>query len=128
MEDYLKIEKAIGFLEGNYKRQPNLQEIADHISLSKFHMQRLFIRWAGISPKRFIQYLTINYAKSVLEDSSTLLETAYESGLSGSGRLHDLFITFEAVTPGEYKKKAAPAVVRVSLYSLSFYLLYKRPI
>lgn len=120
MEDYKKIEKAIIFLEDNYQRQPTLQEIADHISLSKFHAQRLFTRWAGISPKRFIQYLTISYAKSILEDSGTLLDAAYDSGLSGTGRLHDLFVTFEAVTPGEYKRKGENILIRYGIHPSPF--------
>lgn len=120
MGDYKKIEKAIIFLEDNYRRQPSLQEIADHISLSKFHAQRLFKRWAGISPKRFIQYLTIRYAKSILEDSGSLLDAAYNSGLSGSGRLHDLFVTFEAVTPSEYKRKGENILIRHGVHSSPF--------
>ena len=120
MEDYKKIERAIIFLEDNYQKQPSLQEIADHISLSQFHTQRLFTRWAGISPKRFIQYLTIGYAKTILQNSGSLLDAAYESGLSGAGRLHDLFVTFEAVTPGEYKQKGENVLIHYGIHPSPF--------
>ena len=90
MEDYSRIEKVIIFLKNNYQKHPTLEEIAAHIGLSPFHTQRLFKRWAGISPKRFIQYLTIGYAKTILKNSGNLLDAAYESGLSGPGRLYDL--------------------------------------
>lgn len=120
MEDYEKIEQAIVFLENNYRQQPTLQEIADHISLSKFHAQRLFKRWAGITPKRFSQYLTLGYAKSVLEHSGSLLDAAYDSGLSGTGRLYDLFVTFEAVTPGEYKQKGENVLIRYGIQASPF--------
>ncbi len=90
------------------------------MALSPFHAQRLFTRWAGISPKRFSQYLTIGYAKEVLERSGSLLNAAYDSGLSGPGRLHDLFITFDAVTPGEFKKKGRDVIIRYGIHSCPF--------
>lgn len=104
-QDYTRVEKALVFLEGNFKRQPSLEEIAEAAGLSEFHFQRLFGRWVGISPKRFLQFLTKEYAKRLLEDSRDVLDVAYESGLSGPGRLHDLFVTCEAMTPGEYRLK-----------------------
>ncbi|MDJ0819914.1 MAG: bifunctional helix-turn-helix domain-containing protein/methylated-DNA--[protein]-cysteine S-methyltransferase [Desulfobacterales bacterium] len=104
-EDYERIEKAIKFLEANFSSQPGLKEIADYIGLSEFHFQRLFSRWVGISPKRFLQYLTKEYAKTLLESRINLLDVTYESGLTSPSRLHDLFVTCEAVTPGEYKAK-----------------------
>ena len=104
-EDYERIEKSIKFLERNFSSQPSLKEIAAHIGLSEFHFQRLFSRWVGISPKRFLQFLTKEYAKQLLEDSVNLLDVTYEAGLSSPGRLHDLFVTCEGVTPGEYKAK-----------------------
>ena len=103
--DYQLIEKIILFLEKNFQRQPGLTEIARHANLSEFHFQRLFTRWAGVSPKRFLQFLTKEYAKRLLEDSQDLLHVTFESGLSSPGRLHDLFIQCEAVTPGEFKAK-----------------------
>ena len=120
MEDYDRIEKAILFLEENFRSQPSLPDIAAHMGLSPFHAQRLFKKWAGISPKRFSQYLTIRYAKSVLESSGSLLEAAYDSGLSGPGRLHDLVITFDAVTPGEFKKKGKDVIIRYGVHSSPF--------
>ncbi|MCP4727639.1 MAG: helix-turn-helix domain-containing protein, partial [bacterium] len=104
-EDYKRIGKAIEFLEENFCEQPSLVEIADHVNLSEFHFQRLFKRWAGISPKKFLQYLTIEYSKKLLEESRSLLDVSFETGLSSTARLHDLFITFEGMTPGIYKEK-----------------------
>ncbi|MGE5224312.1 MAG: bifunctional helix-turn-helix domain-containing protein/methylated-DNA--[protein]-cysteine S-methyltransferase [Omnitrophica WOR_2 bacterium] len=107
LEDYVLVEKAVNFLQENFNRQPSLAEVAQSVNLSEFHFQRLFSRWVGISPKRFLQYLTKEYARQLLADSRDLLRVSYEAGLSGPGRLHDLFITCEAVTPGEYKRKGA---------------------
>lgn len=120
MGDYEKIENIILYLEKNYRSHPSLEEIADYISLSPFHMQRLFKRWAGISPKRFIQYLTLGYAKSVLQNSGSLLDAAYESGLSGPGRLHDLFVTFDAITPGEFKRRGENIQIQYGIHQSPF--------
>lgn len=103
--DYARIEKAIRFIRENYTRQPRLDEIAEHIHLSKFHFQRLFIRWAGISPKKFIGFLTVEHASRLLGNGYSTLDTSYELGLSGNGRLHDLFIAMTAATPGQVKNK-----------------------
>ncbi len=103
-EDYTRIEAAIRYLENNADRQPDLQEVAAHIGLSEYHFQRLFTRWAGISPKRFLQYLTKEKARQLLTNTS-LLDATYRAGLSSPSRLHDLFVKCEAVTPGEYKTK-----------------------
>ena len=92
-DDYDRIEKAIKFIEKNLSSQPDLKNIADHIGLSEFHFQRLFSRWVGISPKRFLQFLTKEYAKQLLQQSANLLDVTYEAGLSSPGRLHDLFVT-----------------------------------
>ena len=102
-EDYRRIEQAIRYIEANADRQPELGEIAASLGLSQYHFQRLFTRWAGISPKRFLQFLTKENAKQLLARSTTLLEATYAAGLSSPGRLHDLFVQTEAVTPGEYK-------------------------
>lgn len=104
-EDYSRIEKAILFLDGKFPEQPSLPEIAARVHLSPFHFQRLFTRWAGLSPKRFLQYLKADHAKRALESSSNLLDAAYAAGLSGPGRLHDLMVSVEAVTPGEFKRQ-----------------------
>ncbi|MGA2504181.1 MAG: methylated-DNA--[protein]-cysteine S-methyltransferase [Anaerolineales bacterium] len=105
-EDYQRIAQAISFLEDNARRQPDLAEVAAHVGLSEYHFQRLFSRWAGISPKRFLQFLTKENAKALLARTS-VLSAAYEAGLSGPGRLHDLIVHCEAVTPGEYRSKGA---------------------
>lgn len=103
--DYHRIEKAIGFLEEHFLEQPDLAAVARAVHISEHHFQRLFTRWAGISPKRFLQFLTIEHAKTRLAASKAILETALDSGLSGPGRLHDLFVSVEAVTPGEFKTR-----------------------
>lgn len=104
-QDYAVVEKAIRFIEENYGARPSLARIAESVNLSEFHFQRLFSRWVGISPKRFLQYLTKEYAKKLLDESRNLLDATYDAGLSSPGRLHDLFIQCEAVTPGEYKSR-----------------------
>lgn len=102
--NYSRIAEAIGYIKDNFKTQPGLEEIAGKVALSPFHFQRLFTDWAGVSPKRFLQYLTVEYAKSMLQNKqASLFDTAIETGLSGTGRLHDLFINIEGMTPGEYK-------------------------
>lgn len=103
--DYRRVEDAIVYLEEHYREQPGLEEIAGSVHLSEYHFQRLFTRWVGISPKRFLQYLTKEHAKQLLEESESVLDTAYATGLSGPSRLHDLFVTCEAVTPGDYKNR-----------------------
>jgi AraC family transcriptional regulator of adaptative response/methylated-DNA-[protein]-cysteine methyltransferase len=119
-DDYERIEKSIKFLETNFPSQPGLKEIAAHIGLSEFHFQRLFSRWVGISPKRFLQFLTKEYAKHLLEDSVNLLDVTYEAGLSSPGRLHDLFVNCEAVTPGEYKNKGDGLTIKYGFYPSPF--------
>ena len=103
--DYSRIEQAIRYLDEHQDEQPSLKQVADELNLSEYHFQRLFTRWVGISPKRFMQYLTKEHAKQLLEEADNLLDVSYQSGLSGLGRLHDLFVTWEAVTPGDYKRK-----------------------
>lgn len=103
--DYQRVEQAIQYLEDNFLQQPSLDEIATHVHLSKYHFQRLFKQWAGVSPTQYLHYLTVEYAKERLAQSQSVYEASLESGLSGGGRLHDLFVTFEAVTPGEYKQQ-----------------------
>jgi AraC family transcriptional regulator of adaptative response/methylated-DNA-[protein]-cysteine methyltransferase len=104
-KNYHRIAKAIDYINLHFKNQPSLEVIAKAIGMSPFHFQRLFTEWAGVSPKKFIQYLSIEYAKQLLKkDQSTLLEAAYKTGFSGTSRLHDLFINIEGMTPGEYKK------------------------
>jgi AraC family transcriptional regulator of adaptative response/methylated-DNA-[protein]-cysteine methyltransferase len=119
-EDYLRIEQAILYLEDHYKDQPELGQVAANIGLSEYHFQRLFTRWAGVSPKRFLQFLTKEGAKDLLDRSENLLETTHQVGLSSLGRLHDLFITAEAMTPGEYKSGGAGVTIRYGLHPTPF--------
>ncbi len=112
MQDYRRIARALEYLEQHYLDQPNLDEVAQAVGSSPTHFQRVFQRWAGVSPKRFVQYLTLQHSKRLLEDSEPLLEAALESGLSGPGRLHDLFVAVEAVTPGEYKRRGEGVEIR----------------
>lgn len=122
MNDYQRIEKAIQFLRSNFKQQPNLDEVAAHIALSPFHFQRLFTEWAGVSPKKFIQYLSLDHAKKILKNDkgATLFDVSYESGLSGTGRLHDLFITLESMTPGDYKNEGGALSISYSFSETPF--------
>ena len=119
-EDYLRIEQAILYLENHYKDQPELADVAANIGLSEYHFQRLFTRWAGVSPKRFLQFLTKEGAKDLLNRSENLLDTTHQVGLSSLGRLHDLFVTVEAVTPGEYKSGGAGVTIRYGIHPTPF--------
>ncbi|MEL7002862.1 MAG: methylated-DNA--[protein]-cysteine S-methyltransferase [Bacteroidota bacterium] len=102
--NYDRIAKAIGFIRQNLKEQPSLEQVAESVHLSSYHFQRMFVEWAGVSPKQFLQYLNVQHAKAVLQkNSATLSEAAFETGLSGTGRLHDLFVKIEGMTPGEFK-------------------------
>ena len=102
--DYNRVAAAIAYISENHLAQPSLEKVAAETGLSPFHFQKLFTRWAGVSPKKFLQLTTLNYAKDIIKSTqASLFETAIEAGLSGSGRLHDLFVNIEAMTPGEYK-------------------------
>ena len=118
-KDYYRIEKAIYYLKENFHSQPDLGAIARTAGISEHHFQRIFLRWAGISPKKFLQFLTKEYAKGLLK-SSNLLDASYEAGLSGPGRLHDLFVTCEAMTPGEYKQKGRGLVIDYGFHPSPF--------
>ncbi len=118
--DALRIEKAIHFIEANFKRQPSLKEIAASVNLSEYHFQRLFRRWAGISPKRFVQFLTAEYARRLLEESRSVLDTAYDVGMSGPGRLHDLTVNVHAMSPGEVKTRGAGLTIRYGFHDSPF--------
>ncbi|WP_421654838.1 methylated-DNA--[protein]-cysteine S-methyltransferase [Leptothermofonsia sp. ETS-13] len=102
-ETYERIARAISFMRQNHLNQPDLATISQHVHLSEYHFQRLFTRWAGISPKRFLQYLTVEYAKSKIAETANLLDLTVDTGLSSPGRLHDLFVKLEAMSPGEFK-------------------------
>ena len=103
MNDYARISKAIAYIEANYKNQPSLDEVAKEVYLSPFHFQRLFKEWAGVSPKKFLQYISLQHAKTLLQQQVSIAEASYETGFSGTSRLHDLFVSIEGMTPGEYK-------------------------
>jgi AraC family transcriptional regulator of adaptative response/methylated-DNA-[protein]-cysteine methyltransferase len=119
--NFSRIAEAISYINGNFKTQPGLEEVAEKINLSPFHFQRLFTEWAGVSPKKFLQYLTIEHAKKMLkENQATLFETAFETGLSGTGRLHDLFVNIEGMTPGEYKNGGENLVINYSFAETPF--------
>ncbi len=119
--DYARIEAAIHFIRDNLQAQPSLEEIAAAVQLSPFHFQKLFTEWAGVSPKKFTQYLTLEYAKSLLQNRSTsLLDAALATGLSGTGRLHDLFISVEAMTPGDFKRGGAGLAINYSFAQSPF--------
>jgi AraC family transcriptional regulator of adaptative response/methylated-DNA-[protein]-cysteine methyltransferase len=119
-QHYQLIEQAIQYIEANMQRQPELGEIASFVGLSEYHFQRMFTQWAGISPKRFMQFLTKEHAKELLAESENLLETTHKVGLSSLGRLHDLFVNTEAVTPGEYKTHGAGLTIHYGLHSTPF--------
>ncbi len=118
--DYARIEQAILYIESNVRRRPSLEEIAAGVGLSPFHFQRLFRRWAGISPKRFTQYLTANTAERLLRESRSLLDAADEAGLSSPGRLHDLIVTIHAVTPGQLKSRGAGLTIQYGVHPTPF--------
>lgn len=103
--DYARIEQAIVYIHQHFREQPTLEAIAARVDLSPAHFNRLFTRWAGITPKQFVQRLTLDAAKQPLGEAHSVMRAALEAGLSGPGRLHDLFITLEAITPGEYKSR-----------------------
>lgn len=118
--DYVRVEKAIRYLDENHRRQPSLAEVARGVGVSEYHFQRLFRRWAGVSPKRFLQFLTAEHARGLLRGSATVLDASYEAGLSGPGRLHDLMVAVHAMTPGEVRSGAAGLLVRHGVHDTPF--------
>jgi len=118
--DYDRVEQAIQYLEDHFREQPSLDDIAASVHLSKYHFQRLFKRWAGVSPTQFMHYLTVDYAKERLAASESVYDASLDAGLSGAGRLHDLFVTFEAMTPGEYKRLGEGVTIRYGFHDTPF--------
>jgi AraC family transcriptional regulator of adaptative response/methylated-DNA-[protein]-cysteine methyltransferase len=119
MTDYERIKKAIEFIRFNFQQQPDLDAVAKEVYLSPFHFQRLFKDWAGVSPKKFLQYISLQHAKKLLQKHS-VSDAAYETGLSGSSRLHDLFISIEGMTPGEYKNGGEQLQINYSFAETPF--------
>lgn len=117
MSDYDRIASAMAYLVDRATAQPSLEEIAAHVHLSPYHFQRLFCRWAGTTPKRFLQVLTLERSKDLLNSSRSLLDVSHELGLSGSSRLHDHFVQLEAVTPGEYKNRGKQVYIEYGVHS-----------
>ncbi len=117
--DYERISKAIEYISAHVKQQPSLDQIAEHIHLSPQHFQRLFKRWAGVSPKRLLQVLTVEHAKKCLENS-TLMETSHDLGLSSTARLHDHFVSLEAMTPGEFKSQGQGLQIKYGIHKSPF--------
>jgi len=119
--NYNRIASAIDYIRQNFKEQPNLDSVAEKVNLSPFHFQRLFTDWAGTTPKKFLQYISIEYAKGLLkENQSTLFDAAYETGLSGTSRLHDLFVNIEGMTPAEYKNGGKNLAINFSFAESPF--------
>ncbi|HEX8328311.1 MAG TPA: methylated-DNA--[protein]-cysteine S-methyltransferase [Hymenobacter sp.] len=114
MTDYQRIAAALDFLRTNFQAQPSLEEVAAQAHWSPFHFQRKFQEWAGVSPKKFLQYLSLDHAKGLLRQQASVAEAAYATGLSGTGRLHHLFVTLEAMTPGEYRHGGAALAISYS--------------
>ncbi len=119
--DFQRIAQAIEYIKNNFKKQPNLDEVAKQVHLSPYHFQRLFSQWAGTTPKKFLQYISIEHAKKLLaERQATLFDVAFETGLSSTERLHDLFITIEGMTPSEYKNGGKHLFIRYSFAESPF--------
>lgn len=119
--NYARIAKAIDYIRQNFRQQPNLDEVAEKVHLSPSHFQRLFTEWAGTSPKRFLQYISVEYAKQLLSDrQATLFDTAFETGLSSTSRLHDLFVSIEGMTPAEYRNGGKELTINYSFAESTF--------
>jgi AraC family transcriptional regulator, regulatory protein of adaptative response / methylated-DNA-[protein]-cysteine methyltransferase len=118
--NYQRIERAIKFLEENFQRQPELGEVAEKVHLSEFHFQRIFTEWAGISPKRFLQFLTVGFLKNKLVETKNLIDAAEVAGLSSQSRIYDLFTTLEAVTPQEYKQHGSGIRIEYGIHETPF--------
>lgn len=120
MSDYERIAKAIVYINEHFREQPDLKQLAEKIHLSEFHFQRLFKKWAGVSPKKFLEYISVEHAKALLKRSATVAEATFETGLSGTSRLHDLFVNIEQMTPGEFKNRGENLTIHYSFYESPF--------
>lgn len=120
MTDYEKIAKAIHYITENFTQQPCLEDVSEYIGISPFHFQKMFKEWAGVSPKKFLQYISLEHSKKLLNAQYSLSETSYNTGLSGSSRLHDLFIKIEGMTPGEFKNGGKDLLIYWNNYECTF--------
>ena len=118
--DYDLVKHTLAFISENWREQPSLETLADQAGLSPTHLQRLFTRWAGLSPKAFLQAVTLDHARGLLRDSASILDASYELGLSGPGRLHDLFVTHEGMSPGIYKAHGRGLSIRYGFHDCPF--------
>ena len=118
--DFQTVANSLSVLGKNFRNQPSLDDLASRAGMSKYHFQRVFTRWAGVSPKRFLQFVTVEHAKDLLSESEPILKTAFSLGLSGPARLHDLFVTIEGVTPGEFKKGGSDLTIRYGVHDSPF--------
>ena len=120
MSNYQRIQTAIEFISANFQEQPDLEAVAKEVHMSPFHFQRMFSDWAGVSPKKFLQYISVEHAKNLLNENKSLSDTSFETGLSGTSRLHDLFINIEGMTPGEYKNGGEKLQINYSFAETPF--------
>nr|WP_210203444.1 bifunctional helix-turn-helix domain-containing protein/methylated-DNA--[protein]-cysteine S-methyltransferase [Breoghania corrubedonensis] len=118
--DYATVRAVLEFITERWRDQPSLEEIADRIGMSPMHLQRVFHRWAGLTPKQFLQALTLDHARELLRDSASVLDTTFEVGLSGPARLHDLFVVHEAMTPGAYRAGGRGLIIRWGFHPSPF--------
>ncbi len=118
--DYDRVRRALAFITARWRDQPSQDEIAAHVGLSPSHLHHVFRRWAGLTPKAFLQAITLDHARNLLRDSASVLDTSFEVGLSGPGRLHDLFVTHEAMSPGEWKAAGAGLVLSYGYHPSPF--------
>ena len=114
--NYTRIAEAIAYIQNNFTSQPSFEEVAREINVSPYHFQKMFTDWAGVSPKKFLQYITVQHARNILKhEGKTVFDASFETGLSGTGRLHDLFISIEGMTPGEYRPVAPGTALHMEL-------------
>jgi AraC family transcriptional regulator of adaptative response/methylated-DNA-[protein]-cysteine methyltransferase len=117
---FSQIQKALEYIEANFKRQPDLDEVAKVLHMSPLHLQKVFTEWAGVSPKKFLQYISLEYAKDLLKKLYTTSESALETGISGTSRLYDPFVTIEGMTPGEFQDKGRNLIIEYSFSESDF--------